>query len=181
MKIESHVINCSSEIKLLRFLDPSSIAPEYKSASLLQPYRVHCATYVIRRTGERQLLKPLRDIRQSDGERLQSAERILKIQRVRVAIYSPELHHLQLFDILFYAIRLESRRNAFLYKSYLSTPEFDLKILGAFLSYSATEIELVHLAGFVPHGRLILHHQLRVASYRFRFRTGNIRPSLLEL
>lgn len=71
---------------------------------------------IIRRVGEWQLLKPLRDICQSDGERLQSAKRILKIQRVRVAIYSSKLHHLQFCDILCmqYLIRLfKSQRNAF--------------------------------------------------------------------
>jgi len=65
--------------------------------------------------------------------------------------------------------------------SYLSTPEFDLKILGAFLSHSAAEIKLVHLAGLVPHGRFVVHHQLCIASYHFRFRTRNSHSSLLEL
>jgi len=64
--------------------------------------------------------------------------------------------------------------------SHLSAFELDLKVLGAFLSHSATEIKLVHLAGFVPHGRFIVHHQLRIALYRLRLATDP-RSSLLQL
>jgi hypothetical protein len=64
--------------------------------------------------------------------------------------------------------------------SHLSAFELDLKVLGALLSHSATEIKLIHLAGFVPHGRFIVHHQLRIALDRLRLATDPC-SSLLQL
>lgn len=36
----------------------------------------------------------------------------------------------------------------------------DLEVLGGLLRDAAAEVELVHLAVLVPHGRLVVHHQL---------------------
>lgn len=37
---------------------------------------------------------------------------------------------------------------------------FNLEVLGGLLSDSAAEVELVHLAILVPHGRLVVHDEL---------------------
>lgn len=40
------------------------------------------------------LLETLRDVRKSDGKCLNCRERVLKVQRVRVAVDPAKLHHL---------------------------------------------------------------------------------------
>lgn len=45
---------------------------------------------------------------------------------------------------------------------------FNLEVLSGFLRDAAAEVELVHLAVLVPHGRLVVHQQLAPRAARRR-------------
>jgi len=74
------------------------------------------------------------DIGERHGEGLNGRERVLKVQSVGVRVDSTELHHLPIL-------------------------EFDLEILSRLLRHATSEIELVHLTGFVPERRFIMHNE----------------------
>lgn len=80
-------------------------------------------------------LEALRDVGQRHSEGLQRREGVLEVQGVRVAVDAAELHHL--FPVV-----------------------LDLEVLGGLLRDAAAEVELVHLAVLVPHGRLVVHDEL---------------------
>ena len=52
----------------------------------------------------------------------------------------------------------------------LSVPVLNLEVFGRFLRHPTTEIQLVRLAGVVPHRRFVLQHQLTTAAYFHRRR-----------
>lgn len=43
--------------------------------------------------------------------------------------------------------------------TYLFASKFNLEILGRFLRDTAAEVQLIHLAVFVPHRRFVVHHE----------------------
>lgn len=61
---------------------------------------------------------------------------------------------------------------------YLLSSEFYLEILSRLLGYSSAEVELVDLAVFVPHGRLVMHHEFPSLGYYGVIATASIRFDL---
>lgn len=70
------------------------------------------------------------NVRQTDGKRLDSGERVLKVERVGVGVDPAKLHDLD-------AVVL------------------DLKVLGRLLGHPAAKVQLVDLAVLVPDGGLV--------------------------
>lgn len=79
-------------------------------------------------------LQSLSNVCQGHCKGLYSRERILEVQGVGIVVNATELHHLLPFVL-------------------------DLKVLCRFLSDPSSKVQLVDLAGFVPHGRLVVEDQ----------------------